>query len=89
MKVKIYVHWYDRETINEKDFEKKIEEATKDYKEDKCFFAEWLDEHYSANEIWGFNEEQRKEVRSDFLIRCEELGAQDVREDWEENEIEV
>lgn len=58
MKVKVYVNWYDREVINEKVFNEKVEEVTADYKEDKCFFDEWLDEHYSANEIWGFDEEQ-------------------------------
>lgn len=89
MKVKVYVNWYDREVINEKVFNEKVEEATTDYKEDEYFFAEWLDEHYSANEIWGFNEEQRKEVRSNFLIKCEELGEKDVRDDWGEEEIEV
>ena len=89
MKVKVYVNWYNREVINEKEFEKKVEETTQDYKEDKCFFDEWLNDHYSANEVWNLNEEERKEVQKDFLIRCEELGVRDVREDWEEEEIEV
>lgn len=89
MKVKVYVNWFDREVINEKEFEKKVEETTQDYKEDKCFFDEWLNDHYSANEVWNLNEEERKEVQKDFLIKCEELGVRDVREDWEEEEIEV
>ena len=89
MKIKVYANWYGREVINEKDFEEKVEEATKDYKEDDCFFHEWLNDHYCADEIWNFNEEQRKEVRSDFLAKCEELAVKDVRGDWEENEIEI
>lgn len=89
MKVKIYINWFNREVINEKEFEKKVEETTQDYKEDKCFFDEWLNDHYSANEVWNLNEEERKEVQKDFLIKCEELGVRDVREDWEEEEIEV
>lgn len=89
MKVKVYVNYYDREVINEKAFNERIKEATNDYEEDECFFDEWLEEHYSASEIWKLNEEQRKEVRSDFLIKCEELAVEDVRDDWAEEEIEV
>ena len=89
MKVKIYVNWFDREVINEKEFEEKVEKITKVYKEDEDFFDVWLNEHYSADEVWKLDEEKRKEVRSDFLIKCEELGVRDVRENWEENELEV
>lgn len=89
MKVKVYINWYSREVINEKNFKEKVEESTRDYKEDECFFNEWLNEHYSANEIWKLDEERRKEVRSDFLVKCEELAASDVRYSWEEEEIEI
>lgn len=89
MKVKVYVNWYSREVINEKEFKKKVEESTEDYKGDEYFFAEWLDAHYSAVEIWNLNEEQRKEVRSNFLIECEKLGLKDICNEWEEDEIEV
>lgn len=89
MMVKVYVNWYEREVINEKDFKKKVEEATKVYKEDEDFFGEWLSENYSAWDIWVLNEEQRKEVRNDFLNECERLGVNYAREDWEENEIEI
>lgn len=89
MKVKVYVNRYSREIVNEKDFKKKIEEATKEYKEDKSFFGEWIDINYSAEEIWNLNEEQRKEVHNEFLARCEELGIKDVHNEWKEEEIEV
>lgn len=89
MKVKIYVNWYSREIISEKDFKEKVEEATQDYKEDECFFSEWLNEHYSTGEIWNLDEDRRREVRSDYLVKCERLAVEDVRGDWEEKEIEI
>ena len=89
MKVKIYLDWYSKEVINEKDFNEKVEEREKDYKEDENFFAEWLNDNYYADEVWNLNEKERKEVRNNFLAKCEELAVRDVREDWEEEEIEV
>lgn len=89
MKIKVYVNWYSRKVINEKEFKEKVEEAYKDYKKDEDFFGESLNDLYSAYEIWNLNEEQRKEVRSNYLIKCEELAEKDVRGDWEEKEIEI
>ena len=74
-----YVNWSDEEIISEAEYEAKLEEETKIAAADDYQFGQWLNEYYSADEIWNMAEAEKEEVNADWLKYCregmeEELG---------------
>lgn len=75
----VYVNWNDAEIISEAEYEAKLEDETNGFAADEYQFAQWLNEHYSADEIWDMNDGEKEEVKADWLKYCregmeEELG---------------
>lgn len=89
MKVKVYVKWRYEDIISEKEFKKKIAETVNNYKTDETYFNEWLNDNYNAFNVWGMSTEERAKILEEFADICQTWGVKEVREDWEENEIEV
>ena len=59
--------------------ERKLEEEAKIAAADDYQFGQWLNEYYSADEIWNMAEAEKEEVNADWLKYCregmeEELG---------------
>lgn len=89
MTVKFYVNWFDREIINEKEYEERVIETQKEYLEDDHYFAEWLEETYRPSEVWEFDKAKKEAVRIEFSKRCRRDAEKDVQSDWDEEEIDV
>ena len=89
MKVKVYVNWRSREVINEKEFEKLVEETFEDYKGDQDYFSEWLADNYEVVQVWEMNEEERIKTIKAFEEKCLSVARKEMLYDWEENELDV
>ena len=77
--VVVYVNWNDEEILSEAEYQIKLEEETKISAADDYQFSQWLNEHYSADEIWNMTGEEKDEVSARWLEYCrggmeEELG---------------
>ena len=70
--VVVYVNWGDEEILSEAEYEIKLEEKTKIAAADDYCFGGWLDNHYSAADIWNMSEEEKEEVKADWLKSCRE-----------------
>lgn len=90
MKIKIYVNWQDEEILQEKDYQKRIEQKTEDYSENKDYFDEFLtDETYSLEQVFNFTEDERKEIRKRFLEQCKDWAKDRIENDFEMITLEI
>lgn len=65
-----YVNWENEEIISEAEYEAKLEEETNIAAADMYDFGQWLYENYTAPEIWDMNEEDKEEVKAQWLKHC-------------------
>ena len=66
----VYVNWDDEEILSEAEYQAKLEDETNIAAADDYQFGEWLNEHYTADEIWDMNEGEREEIKADWLKHC-------------------
>lgn len=89
MKIKVYVNYYDRETISAKEYERRINQSLDDYFNANDCFAEWLEDTYRPYEVWAFDEAEREAVRDEYGKKCREWAEKEVQDTWTEEEIEI
>ena len=68
----VYVSWEKEEVISEAEYKAKLEEETNIAAADDYHFDLWLNEYYTAADIWNMAEEEKKEINSQWLERCRE-----------------
>ena len=66
MKVTIYVNWNEHKFFTEDEYKKELEHRAKRYYEDERNFADWLEDHYTATEIYNMRDKQKMAVREAF-----------------------
>lgn len=66
----IYVNWEDKEILNEAEYKVKLKEKTCDFVADDYYFDLWLNEHYTAIEIWNMSKEEKEEINSQWIKAC-------------------
>ena len=89
MKVKVYVNWDERKIISEKEYEEKVEKSAKEYAESYADFADWLNDHYHADDVWEMSESTRKEVKQEYCEACQTWAEDEVNDYWKPYEIEA
>lgn len=99
MKVKIYVNTDDYcvgdtfpRVLTEKQYQEKIEELVKDRMENLKYddgFEEHLAEDYHINEVFCMTEEKRKQVIEDFKPYVVDSAKDEMKDYYEEYEIEI
>lgn len=67
MKVTVYVNWNVQRVMTEEEYKEEIERRAEEYCKNDENFAKWLDESYSALELYDIEGKQREEVRRAFL----------------------
>ena len=90
-KVKVYVNFYDREVLTEKEFKRKLDRERRHLmNEDDDFFDEWLSNNFTHVELWNLTPPQRLRLLDDFNQECIKQAKEKLFDDeWEEVEIEV
>ena len=81
MKVAIYIDWDEEKVYTQRDFEEMIAEDVSETMSNKDNFSDWLEECFSAREIFNFTPEQKKQVFDKWREECQKR-AKDSVEEW-------
>ena len=72
------------EVISAEQYEEKINARAKEFYEDEEEFYEWLEDNYTAGEVWDMTEETKKAVKEDsFKDACLEWALDDISSEYE------
>nr|DAO57516.1 MAG TPA: hypothetical protein [Caudoviricetes sp.] len=80
-----YVDWKNKEILNEHKYNEMIKEL--EYDNDNKFF-DWLNERYSASDIFKMDEDDRKDVANEFLAEYKKR-AKEKCDCYERVEVEL
>lgn len=76
------------EVISAEQYEEKVSARAKEFYEDVSEFYEWLEDTFSAGEIWDMTEEVKKSVKErDFKDKCLDWALIEIENEYEEFEI--
>lgn len=81
----IYINWKDEDVVTEKQLENLIEEETDRLESNTDDFAFWLNNHYSAYEIWSMNDDNlQDDILNDWHKCCADRAERYIVDDWDE-----
>lgn len=73
------------EVISAEQYEEKVAARAKEFYEDEEEFYEWLEDNYTASEVWDMTDSTKKILKEvDYKDRCLEWAYDDVGSDYEE-----
>lgn len=76
------------EVISAEQYEEKISARAKEFYEDESEFYEWLEDTFTAGEVWDMTEGTKKKIKEqDFKDKCLDWALDDIESDYEEFEI--
>ena len=87
MTVKVYVDWYGNEILNESEHCKKLNLLAEERRANKEHLHEWLDENYSASDIWKLDAVERLQLEREWADAC--LQSVKDEDEYEEVFIEI
>ena len=77
----IYINWEERTIItSDSELEELIERRVEELKSEITFDI-WLDEHYFISEVFGMDEEEKREVEDNYEGRLREEAISRIREE--------
>ena len=80
MKVTIYIDWDEENVYTQRDIEEMIAEDASETASDKGSFSDWLEECFSAREIFNFTPEQKEQVFDKWHEECQKRAKDRVEE---------
>lgn len=89
MKIKIYVDYENQEVLTEEDYKKALAERTKSYKANDENFEDWLNDRYTAFEIFNKNGVELDKVVERWEGVCEADAEEDMCRELTEYELDV
>lgn len=89
MKTKIYVDWYEREVMSEKEFQNRVNEIMEDIIEDERSFSEICEKEFSAFELFHMDSENKDDIEKVESVIRESVKDDLFSDGWEEIEIEI
>ena len=90
MKVTVYVNHEDETIINEKEYLERLDKATEEMTKDNLAFEEWVNDYYSAYDIWKATPEEREEILKKWKDYCREYISNDGDMMWwRDYELEI
>lgn len=76
------------EVISAEQYEEKISARAKEFYEDEEEFYEWLEDTYTASDVWDMTESTKKTIKEqDFKDKCLDWAYDDIGSEYEEFEI--
>lgn len=82
MKITVYADFNNEEVITEKEYLKRLNEAVAEMAEDTALFYEWLEDTYSASEIWRATPEKHEEIIKEWKDHCQGYTENDGELMW-------
>ena len=89
MKIKIYVGYENQEVLTEKQYKEALAERAKSYKADESAFEDWLNDRYSAHEIFKMKSHELDRIIERWEGVCEADAEEDMGGELIEYEIDV
>lgn len=89
MKIKIYVDYENQEVLTEEGYKEVLAERAKSYKSDNDAFEDWLNDRYSAFEIFKMKSHDLEEVMDRWEGVCEADAEEDMGRELTEYELDV
>ena len=89
MKIKIYVDYENQSVLTEEDYKEVLTERVKSYKSDNDAFADWLNDRYSASEIFKMKSHELDKVVERWEGVCEGDAEDDMGRELVEYELDV
>lgn len=89
MKIKIYVDYENQSVLTEEDYKEVLTERVKSYKSDNDAFEDWLNDRYSASEIFKMKSHELDKVVERWEGVCEGDAEDDMGRELVEYELDV
>lgn len=89
MKIKIYVDYENQEVLTEEQHKKALAERVKSYSANNENFEDWLNDRYTAHEIFKMKSHELDKVVERWEGVCEADAEVDMSQELTEYEIEV
>lgn len=89
MKIKIYVDYENPEVLTEARYKEVLAERAKSYKSDDRAFEDWINDRYTALEIFKMKSDELDKVVERWEGVCEADAEEDLSRELTEYEIEV
>jgi hypothetical protein len=84
----IFVNWQQQRILTEKEMVKEIQEKAKHTFEDEGEFSEWLNDNFSASEVFLFDDEERLKIANQWKEECYQTEKELADYYWYEYEFE-
>lgn len=89
MKIKIYVDYENQAVLTEEQYKEALTERAKSYKTDDPAFEEWLNNRYSASEIFKMKSHELEKVMERWESICQDDAEDDMNMELTEYELDV
>lgn len=89
MNIKIYVDYENQSVLTEAQYKEILTERAKDYKADNYAFEEWLNNRYSASDIFKMKSYELEKVMEKWESICKEDAEEDMGREIAEYELDV
>lgn len=84
----IYINWKDQDVVTEMQMETVVEEEIEKAESNKDDFAVWLNNHYSAYDIWNMNDSNLLDkILNDWHKWCVDGVERFFYDDWDEYDL--
>lgn len=89
MTIKLYVNFDEKIIMPEKEYEEFKQDRINDYFDCDEDFNCWVDDNYSAMDIWRLSAAERDEICQEWLEACEETFERNDLAELDCVEIEI
>ena len=89
MKIKLYVDFKNESVLTEEEYKDILADRSKSYKDDTDAFEDWLNDNYSAFEIFNKNGVELDEVVNHWERVCNSDAEVDMDAEFQIFELEV
>ena len=89
-KSRVYGYGYDQpDLISEEQYEKLVADRKAELEKDDGEFEDYLADNYSWMEVFEMNEDEKAEVRAEYVNKCADWARDDLEDYWDCEELEV
>ena len=76
------------EVISAEQYDEKVSARAKEFYEDEEEFYEWLEDTYTASDVWDMTDSTKKAIKEvEFKDKCLDWALDDMDSEYEEFEI--
>lgn len=89
MMVKLYVDWRNNLIFSEKEAKELVRNVFSQQVTEDEIFDKWLSNHYCYLDLFNMKEDEKRNIRVQFMAEMEETVWQDFIDGYEEVPVEI